>query len=311
MGIARIAEVTSQTSPEPGYAIGALARRLGVATATLRDWELRYGLGPAGRSAGGHRRYQPADVARIEYMRRLVLAGLPPAEAARAALSAQPAPESAATGPAWGTGGRSLSLPDQLPATRGLARAALALDAGAIAQLLDYSLDQAGVVQTWDQLATPVLNALGQEQAATGQCVDVEHVLSAQLLTAFAARVQQLSRPVNRRTIVLACTEHEQHSLPLFALAAALAERQVATTMLGARTPPPALAQAIERTGPAAVFLWSHTPDTAQIAEIPRQRPPLRLLLAGPGWRPVPAGARLVTTLTEAVQAALESVGQA
>jgi hypothetical protein len=67
----------------------------------------------------------------------------------------------------------------------------------------------------------------------------------------------------------------EQHSLPLYALAAALAELQVETRMLGARTPPQALADAVSRTGPAAVFVWSQTAatgDPAQLAGLPRQR---------------------------------------
>ena len=77
-----MAEVTDSSGSQPGYGIGALARRLGVAPATLRDWERRYGIGPGGRSAGGHRRYRPADIARIEHMRRLVLDGMPPGEEA-------------------------------------------------------------------------------------------------------------------------------------------------------------------------------------------------------------------------------------
>src|SRR5580704_519547 len=192
-----MAKVTEKASVQPDYGIGAMARRLGVAPATLRDWERRYGIGPGGRTAGGHRRYRPDDIARIEYMRRLVLDGVPPGEAARAALAAAPTPEStaesaaeraaesavplagataepstgvaagasaalpeaapgrvrapdapAADGAAWGSGGRSLPLPDQIPQARGLARAALALDAPAISRMLDRSLREIGVVAT-------------------------------------------------------------------------------------------------------------------------------------------------------------------
>src|SRR5580698_9195683 len=91
-----MAKVTEKAGVQPDYGIGAMARRLGVAPATLRDWERRYGIGPGGRTAGGHRRYRPDDIARIEYMRRLVLDGVPPGEAARVALAAAPTPESTA-----------------------------------------------------------------------------------------------------------------------------------------------------------------------------------------------------------------------
>lgn len=350
--------MTGTSGSQPGYGIGALARRLGVATATLRDWERRYGIGPGGRTSGGHRRYRPEDIARIEFMRRLVLQGVPPAEAARVTLATEPVPEpapapdlAARTGDAtagsagladqagnlavrapgltarapdravrgedlaaWGAGGRSLPLPDQVPQARGLARAALALDAQAVSRLLNCSLEQNEAVITWERLAMPLLIAIGERNAATGTCVEVEHLLSAQLLAAFATRAGRVDEPRNTRTVLLACADEEQHSLPLYALAAALAERRVGTRMLGARTPPAALAEAVSRIGPAAVFIWSQTPATgnpAQLAGLPRQRPPLRLLVAGPGWQAAPAGARHVTTLRDAVQQACEAVGVA
>ncbi|WP_344099001.1 MerR family transcriptional regulator [Myceligenerans crystallogenes] len=72
----------------PGLAVAAVAKRLGVAPATLRTWDRRYGLGPSGRTAGSHRRYTPDDVARLLVMRRLTLEGHAPGEAARAAIEA-------------------------------------------------------------------------------------------------------------------------------------------------------------------------------------------------------------------------------
>ncbi|GAA1850844.1 MerR family transcriptional regulator [Myceligenerans crystallogenes] len=68
--------------------MAAVAKRLGVAPATLRTWDRRYGLGPSGRTAGSHRRYTPDDVARLLVMRRLTLEGHAPGEAARAAIEA-------------------------------------------------------------------------------------------------------------------------------------------------------------------------------------------------------------------------------
>ena len=64
---------------EPGLTVSAVARRLGVAPATLRTWDRRYCLGPSQHAAGAHRRYSALDVARLERMRRLVLSGVPPA----------------------------------------------------------------------------------------------------------------------------------------------------------------------------------------------------------------------------------------
>ena len=67
--------------------VAAVARRLGVAPATLRTWDRRYGLGPSEHSSGEHRRYNGSDLARLTLMRKLVIAGVSPAEAAQRALS--------------------------------------------------------------------------------------------------------------------------------------------------------------------------------------------------------------------------------
>lgn len=75
----------------PALAVAAVAKRLGVAPATLRTWDRRYGLGPSEHTAGSHRRYTADDVARLIIMRRLTLDGVAPVDAARAALDADEA----------------------------------------------------------------------------------------------------------------------------------------------------------------------------------------------------------------------------
>ena len=65
--------------------VAAVARRIGVAPATLRTWDRRYGLGPSSHEAGEHRRYCPKDLAILTAMRKLITAGVSPAEAAQQA----------------------------------------------------------------------------------------------------------------------------------------------------------------------------------------------------------------------------------
>ena len=68
--------------PEPGLAVAEVAKKLGVAPATLRTWDRRYGLTPSLRTAGAHRRYTAVDIARLELMRAHTMAGLAPSDAA-------------------------------------------------------------------------------------------------------------------------------------------------------------------------------------------------------------------------------------
>lgn len=323
--------------PSPGAAtdelslpVAAVARRLGVAPATLRTWARRYGLEPSGHVPGSHRRYTTTDLARLQVMHRALTHGSGPAEAARLALTTplealptvpaprpamaprlDPAPDPhvparswpAATGlredtvaaeldddrpgPAAGRGGRVLRLPGATPRARGLARAASAMDAEGIRAVLLDSVTADGLVVSWDQVARPVLVAVAQRWESTGRGVEIEHLVSDCVTAVFNARAVLAPARAGLRPVLLAGMPREQHVLPLTVLAAVLAERGIPCRPLGADLPADALADAVRRTAPAAVVLWSQVPETADadvVTGLPRTRPRHRLLVGGVGW---------------------------
>jgi len=290
----------SEAAPEEPLTVAAVARRLGVAPATLRTWDRRYGLGPSEHAAGSRRRYTPQDVARLDRMRRLTRAGVTAADAAQAALRQAPAP---ARRRARGGGGRVLALPGADETARGLAGSALALDAVAVSATVRATLAEHGVVATWDELLVPVLTAIGERWEATALGVDVEHLLSECVIGELARVTSRLSRPA-ARPVLLASAPEEMHALPLHALAAALAEQGVGSRLLGARVPADALGSAYRRLGPPALFVWSQsgaTGGTDLLTELPRLRPRPALVVGGPGWPDeVPAGVALARTLVDA-----------
>ena len=108
-----------RASPRMTLTVAAVARRLGVAPATLRTWDRRYGLGPSEHTAGAHRRYSATDLARLVVMRRLTLEGVAPAEAAAIASTT-----------AVADGGFALASVSTIPAS--VVQAAV-IDAAAIA----------------------------------------------------------------------------------------------------------------------------------------------------------------------------------
>lgn len=280
------------------FSAGAVARRLGVAVTTLRTWHQRYGLGPSVHVPGQHRRYTERDIERLEAMHRLVTSGVAPGEAARWARGAAPFVASHHDG-----GG--LALGDAGPAARGLSRAALRLDATSVRECVAAAVRELGVVGAWESVLRPVLAAVGDRHASTGRFVDVEHLLSGCVSGVLGA----VSRPPHGVPvkIMLTCADEEQHTLPLEALAAALATDGLPSRMLGARVPTAAIVSAVRRTGPAALVVWSHarsTADPAQLRAVLGERTrPVLVAAAGPGWDvdALPAGVVSPTTLADAL----------
>jgi len=312
--------------------VAAVARRIGVAPATLRTWDRRYGLGPSSHVSGTHRRYTAADLERLQAMRRLTLAGMQAADAARAVLhlgahagaalapvlagstlprtppTSEPDPVDPAEEaevPGWGAG---MPDTDDLfadPQQRVLARAALALDQATVADVLWRSLRTTGVVATWEQLLRPVLVAAGRRWELTGEGVEVEHLLAHTTEAVLRSYAVGAPEPASGRPVLLSAVPGEQHGLPLAALAAALAEQGLGSRVLGTDLPVVAFVAAVRRTGPSAVMLWSHLSSTSGL-EVLDAMPPIRpapvVLTGGGGWpvEALPAGVCYASGLAEA-----------
>ncbi|MFF8869183.1 MerR family transcriptional regulator [Streptomyces massasporeus] len=335
-----------------GLTTGEVARRLGVAPTTVRTWDRRYGLGPDAHTGGRHRRWTATDVARLERMCALTATGIPPAEAARTVLgeATQEAGAVALTAPAERTARASPDAPAQTPARRpsdppaplpsaparsragsglrlgdvrqeckGIARAALRLDAAALDELLRAAIVEHGLVAAWTEVIMPTLQAVGRKWESSGEkYVEVEHFLSWHVSGALRRGAPPSAADRPGATIVLACVPGENHTLPLEVLAAALAERGLPVRMFGGALPVESLVTAVRRTGPAAVALWAQSRTTASrplaqhVAAMEwgvrgARRKPV-VLTIGPGWsgRTV-TGLPRPTGLAEAV-AVLESV---
>ncbi len=218
MTSSRSTQAGGPSTPSPGLAVAAVARRLGVAPATLRTWDRRYGLGPSGRTAGSHRRYTPEDVARLMVMRRLTLEGVAPVDAAQAALdtdveslepvrapaatsggagsSPEPEPQRGARGhlraiPGGGEGTRGTNA-TSLPGTSNSAvsarvaaviDAALAYDQPACDALLRIGA-QGDPAVWWTQLVEPAWHRIAQRTVLGSPGDEPELVLAMAAMTA-------------------------------------------------------------------------------------------------------------------------------
>ncbi len=259
--------------------VAAVARRLGVAPATLRTWARRYGIGPTDHESGSHRRYCPEDLAKLTTMRRLIIAGMSPAEAAEKALTVKSAIKMEKIV------GEFSDRPDVIDA---LHSAANALDKSFIESTLRNDIEKNGVIRSWQEVIVPVLVMLGKSWEETGEGIEIEHFFSETLKRVLRERASMIQKPINPRPVLVASVGEEMHSLAIHALTAALAERNIECHFLGARTPFAALEAMVEKFAPPAIFLWAQLVENADpsfFKNLPAVRPAPRILLGGPGWR--------------------------
>jgi DNA-binding transcriptional MerR regulator len=258
--------------------VAAVARRIGVAPATLRTWDRRYGLGPSAHEAGEHRRYRPTDLAQLTLMRRLIISGVAPADAAVRAKAHS----------------GSVSVENVIVAFEvredvvdSLHRAAKSLDKNFVETLLRKDIADNGVITSWTEVIVPLLFLVGDDWAATGTGIEVEHMLSEIIKRLLREGVAEIKEPVNSQPVLLASVGEELHCLALHALAAALAERGIETFFLGARTPLEAISGIVKRAAPPAVFLWAQLEQNSDVKffrDLPAVRPAPRVIVGGPGW---------------------------
>ncbi len=263
---------------EEKLTVAAVARQIGVAPATLRTWDRRYGLGPSEHNDGEHRRYCPADVAKLMTMRRLIVAGVTPSDAAEQAKSFKGELKVKKIV-------KEFEVREEV--VDALYKALQGFDRAFVEETLAHEISEYGVEGAWADVIVPTLFLIGQDWENDQKGIEVEHLFSEILKRTMHNHVVELKKPLNSRPVLLAAVGEELHSLPVYALAAALCERNIQTYVLGARTPLEALSAMVTRCAPPAIFLWAQLPKNAEEKywrEIPSIRPAPRIVVGGPGW---------------------------
>jgi hypothetical protein len=211
-------------------------------------------------------------------MRKLITAGVAPAEAAEQAKDFK--------------GEISVDqIIDNFEVREDLVEALYAaskvLDKSFVQDTLRKDIEKHGVIASWSEVIVPLLFLIGEDWEKTQSGIEVEHLLTEILKSVLRERSADIAEPCNPRPVLLASVGEEMHSLALHALASALAEKNISTYFLGARTPLEALNGVITRSAPPAVFLWAQLPRNGEprfYTDIPAVRPAPRVIIGGPGW---------------------------
>jgi MerR family transcriptional regulator, light-induced transcriptional regulator len=237
------------------YRIGELARRTGTSADLLRVWERRYGLLQPQRTQGGFRLYDEGDAVRVARMRSGLGRGLAAAEAARAALAADPVDSS-------------------------LVPALLAFDGERAHELLDDLLARLSLEAVLREAILPALRELGDGWERGEVTVGQEHFGANLLRARLLALAKRWGQGVGPQAL-LACAPGDIHDLPLIAFGLALRGRGWRILFLGADTPLGVVAETALAERPALVVLSSaqaREVDAAGLAALAAAAP---LALAG------------------------------
>jgi DNA-binding transcriptional MerR regulator len=222
--------------------IGELSRRSGVSPELLRAWERRYGLLHPERSAGGLRLYTPADLERVQRMRRHLADGLAAAEAAALAARPAQAPERRPL---------ALSLED---VREELHAAGVRFDEQRVQSILDEVLSAASLDVLLRDVVLPFLHELGKAWERGEVSVGQEHFASSVVRGRLLGLARGWGQGIGPRAL-LACLPGEHHDLGLLAFGLALRARGWRIAYLGVDTPVETVGEAADALEPQLVVL--------------------------------------------------------
>lgn len=229
----------------PRYRIQTVSEMTGIPAPTLRAWERRYGVPTPNRTGKGYRLFSARDVEMLARMRDLCESGMSASDAARLVGDFfSPADEPAPT-------------PGDPAATvsRRIVSAVERFDADGLDREIRLAQTMGSAAVIFEDIFAPALREIGDRWHEGTLSVSQEHLASEALARAtrnLLDLVQPTSAP---RSAVLACWEEEQHVMPLYGIAFRLAQWGYRCVVLGARTPPEAVAEAVDRLAPDVVGL--------------------------------------------------------
>jgi DNA-binding transcriptional MerR regulator len=254
------------------FRIQVVSRLSGVPPATLRAWERRYGVPSPARTSAAYRLYDESDIVLIRRMRELVESGMAASDAARLVLDSREALASAGALPIV-AGGITPQLdvgepsePPRVERTLGegdafdeaahrLVDATVRFDPEGVERELARASMLGDALTVFTRVFTPALRRIGDLWHAGELTVAQEHVTSQALGSTLGQLLRLVQPPDAKKRVVLACFADEEHQIPLYGVGLRFAGWGYRSVLLGARTPPAAIARVVDKLAPEVVAL--------------------------------------------------------
>lgn len=229
----------------PRYRIQAVSETTGIPSPTLRAWERRYGVPTPGRTGKGYRLYSARDMEMLSRMRDLCDSGMSASDAARLVGDFFTPQEEPVATP---------GEPHDMACQR-IVQAVERFDPDMLDREIRVAMTMGSASTIFEQIFAPAMRTIGDRWHAGKLSVSQEH-LATEAMSRASRNLLDIVQPTSSpRTVLLACWADELHVLPLYGIAFRLAQWSFRCIMLGARTPPEAIADAVDRLSPEAVGL--------------------------------------------------------
>ncbi len=226
------------------YTIKQASSRSGVAVATIRAWERRYGVIQPRRTPAGYRLYDEPAIERLVAMRRLVddgwQASVAAAELAERARGGTPEVAVAASvvGAERPFAGAGATVDAAAEISRRFVDAAAAIDEIALDRVLDDLFARGSFERALRDHLFPALRALGDAWAAGEVSVAGEHLASHGVLRRLAQALDAAGRgEPGSGHVVVGLPPGARHELGALAFAVALRRAGVPVAYLGPDLP--------------------------------------------------------------------------
>ncbi len=237
------------------FRIQTVSRMTGVPAPTLRAWERRYGIPSPERTGSSYRLYSEGDVALINRLRALTEQGIAPSDAANMVRDADAPAEEVAPAPDPSPAAPAASGDPWQHAANRIVGAVRRFDPVELEQAVRRAMMLGSARRIFDRVFAPALRHVGDEWHAGRLSIAQEHLATEYLGSATRDLLRLLQPDQPSRQILMACVRGEQHLLPLYGSALHFAQWGYQVVVLGADTPPEAVAHACASLNPDVVGL--------------------------------------------------------
>lgn len=218
------------SDPQEGLSIAAVEQATGIARATLRIWERRYGFPQPGRDARGERSYPLDQVGKLRLIAGLMDQGHRPGRLVRLDV-----PELEALA---GPGGRDRSrAPAAVTGGDPVIAALQRHDVREVARLLEQAVRERGLGGFVVERMAPLNVSVGLAWSRGELQVFEEHLYAECVQRLVRARLAQMEPSEGRPRVLLATLPEEGHGLGLLMAEAVLSLEGCACVSLGLRVP--------------------------------------------------------------------------